>query len=212
MTETAKKSTYLDKDTFLAWRKEASSKKALGIWTPVSILWSRIEKSEFIREHFIQLPFESKILICSFIGLEVPVKSIEAYFEILMKLHEKHPKTKWLEIHTDDEKLAKSLLKTYRPASDDWVKTTEDFQAFQKEVSGPDAYRWNMISQSILMLRNIYGDAKMIEVMEFWMQNTVTWYLHDLMMVIEEWDKYKEFPADWVMMVLGVAQSQNRMS
>lgn len=103
------------------------------------------------------------------------------------------------------ESLTKGLSVAFEKSLDRCLK----FHAGFPGVKDESLY---LYEYCIILLNKIYGDTRMIEVLNQWSINTMSSELYDLMILVERWDEFKEYPVDWSLNVIGVRSKQNEIS
>lgn len=180
---------YLTREIYREWVDKANPpNKRRGLY----LEWRHFEKSEYLKQRFLNWPVDQQRHLTKLLILLTPVETVEMYYRDFDRLDEKYPKIDLLAMI--DLELANKLLEIAGSPSKDFLEEANSLMKFQRRN---DKSSIVVCGTYPLILRALYGEKKVIEVMQQWRKNTVTSKLHLFGKLVRNWDELKDYPADW---------------
>lgn len=180
-------SSYLTQEQYRDWVDTNPPNKRSALY----LEWRKINKSDHLKQNFLKWPEEQRQQSIKFLTLLAPVETLEMYYQDLSRLVDKHPNIDWFSL--TDLKLAHALMEVTGSLSRDFLDEADMLMTFQEK----DKSSLAIFGTYPLILRVLYGEKVMIEVIRKWRKNTVTTKLHFLGKIARNWDDLKDYPTDW---------------
>lgn len=164
--------------------------------------FSRIELCEEITRNFFKIPDESRCSIIRLAEFDLSHAEIIAYTNILHRMKRVYPKVKV-------NNLIFSIYdghKGYSPRiSSSFVAASFKFMNFQERTSNRPLWTWGKASRTLLnLLIPIYGEQKIIDAINLWIENVpANDHLDDFIVLLERFDDLdSNYPFSWMLGIL----------
>lgn len=170
------------------------------ITTHLEITFRKMSQSRFLMENFLNFPLTAQNGIVSYIHYGAEPSVVEVTYRLRERLAVIYPDSeRWL---TEGTPRIYEILIQNLDLSDRFIQAKERFK-FMYQDHKQKMYGWHwFIEPTTLYLTAIYGEKRVLEVIDAWFDNRPSDEIHLFVTAVERWHEFVDMPFDWMWKII----------
>lgn len=191
-------------ELFTQW--SVDSKQPSDVMLKLPEIFNRLESSDFLLQNFLKYSDTVRNVIGAHLYYNADPQEIGALYALRDKVNSDLANgTNWLQGSTLSMLSGVNDLET--PPSRNFLKQVTYFKMLYPRKRNDAVHSWEWLSEmTALLLFAIYGEKRVLEVMTIWMEHRPSDKTRLFIDVVERWEEFADYPVEWTLNVIDIAQ------
>lgn len=176
------------------------------LWKSSSAMWSEVSKSQDLVDYFLNFTSHTQENILRYLKAKMNPRDSGTFYRLVLEVKELYPDeidiNELRYIHT----ISEACLDLPQTHSLRFFFAMERFREFE-EANTYESLPHSFQSDYLPILRCVYGERRIIEILSAWMKSTCRPHLDTVVKIADNWDQCKSLPFEWSVSMFETTES-----